>query len=184
MEFLNIGLLIITGPMYSGKSLSLNIMLSEYRDIGLKVLKIVNSCDTRTNECKNSSFPNLTNIDIRRLNTFENFNLDIDYHVIAIDEAQFFDISIIEFVKKHMTNSFIIVSGLNGTFNREKFGFISDLISLATDIIFKKSFCKFCDKDIYNKTAVYTMKINGDKNKLIEIGANEIYLPVCIKHFN
>lgn len=68
--------------------------------------------------------------------------------VLAIDEAQFFPdlsefcLNAVDHEGKH-----VIVAGLSGDSNRQKFGQLLDLMPLADDVMKLTSKCAFCDQE-------------------------------------
>lgn len=100
--------------------------------------------------------------------------------VIAIDEAQFFsDLSSIAQVMCENDGKHVIISGLNGDSNRKKFGQLLDLIPVADDIMFLSALCKKC-KD--GTRAIFSRATH--KRCVTEVGSDELYVPVCRRHFN
>src|SRR3989304_2616270 len=102
----------------------------QFPNIGEKVLYINHSIDSRSEKnysthCRLINGTELT-FDSLKINTFVNFDYDKikNFKVVGIDEAQFFDESIIDFVVylTDILNIYVIVVGLDGNFERKPFG--------------------------------------------------------------
>lgn len=186
------------GPMFSGKTTWLNGVLTEMADIGLAVLKITHTDDVRydTAACDesgsthNTSYTGLSN----KIATFRCTRLsDVDvskYHVIGVDEAQFYDdlLDVIEHWVEHL-GKHVRVVGLDGDSSKSKFGQILDLIPLSDDAKKLNSFCKMCVLDmekvgfkgnIFGISGPFTKRISSTtKQKHV---SSKDYLPVCRYH--
>ena len=93
---------------------------------------------------------------------------------VLINEAQFFP-DLDEFVKKMLEQKKkVYVCGLDGDFERKKFGQILDLIPLCDDVIKLKSFCDLC-KD--GTLGIFSKRITTEKEQTV-IGTDN-YLSVC-----
>jgi thymidine kinase len=174
---------IMLGCMFSGKSSALLRKLSQLESMGQKVLYINHSIDNRENiystHCKLTKNRELS-FDSIKLSDFNDFEKALDYDVIGIDEAQFFDESILIFVDRLLRNhKYIIIVGLDGTFERRPFGFILELIPLADNVAKLHAYCRNC----YNKsqkltTAIFSHRIVEDRSTNL-VGAADSYIPVC-----
>jgi thymidine kinase len=94
--------------------------------------------------------------------------------VILINEGQFFP-DLFEFVNKLLINEKqIYVCGLDGDFERKKFGQIIDLIPLCDKIEKLTSLCSICKN---GKKGIFSMRLSNEKEQTI-VGS-ENYIPVC-----
>jgi thymidine kinase len=94
--------------------------------------------------------------------------------VILINEAQFFDdlyVCVNDMLKE---NKKIFVSGLDGDFERKKFGQILDLFPLCDKITKLTSLCSLCKN---GEPGIFSMRLNKDKTQML-IGSDN-YIPVC-----
>ena len=100
--------------------------------------------------------------------------------VIIIEEAHFFD-DLYDFVKESVEkyNKQVYVAGLNGDFERKPIGQINRLIPLCDTVQKLDALCSVC-KD--GTPAIFTKRIVDD-NKQILVGSNDMYIPVCRKHY-
>ena len=71
-------------------------------------------------------------------------------------------------------NKRVYVCGLDGDFERKKFGNILDLIPYSDSIIKLKSNCNNC-----NEPAIFSHRLT-DENEQVVIGSNN-YIPLCRK---
>jgi thymidine kinase len=95
------------------------------------------------------------------------------YDVIGVDEGQFFA-EIVEFCELMANKSkTVLVSALDGTFERKPFGNIINLIPLAERVIKLCAVCVYCACE-----AAFTKRIVESKEVEL-IGGAEMYKPVC-----
>jgi thymidine kinase len=172
---------IIFGPMFSGKTTEIIRKLSIYNSIGFKVLYVNTSIDTRTNtnlSTHNSTMTKTLPFDSIKVEKLEDIKHD-SYDVIAIDESHFFSNlkrSVLDLVENH--GKIVIVGGLTGDSNREKFGEINDLIPYADFINKLNSICLSCKKSGKIESAHFSKRISSNTNRVL-IGGNTEYIPVC-----
>ena len=111
-------------------------------------------------------------------NIFEN-NL-ININTIFIDEGQFFDdlVNIVRIlVENYKIN--VVVSGLDGDSNRNKFGHILDLIPLSNTCTKINASCIMC---LDGTPAPFSFR-KTNENEQILIGAGDSYMSLCRKHY-
>lgn len=107
-----------------------------------------------------------------------------DYSTVGIDEAQFFDKNIVEFVlilveKYHKK---VYVAGLSTDFKRHQFGNFMNLVPYADEIIHLKGRCARCAKSGIHSDSLFTHKrltTQPKQPKQIEIGGLEMYESSC-----
>ena len=181
---------LIIGPMFSGKTTELIRRLTKFASIGKKCLYINSSIDTREKKNFSSHNPMITdlyNIHSMKVHNIGNILSDgiHDYDIIGIDESQLFGdnllkniLNIVETQHKH-----VIVSGLNGDFQRNKFGSILDLIPFCDNITKLSAYCSICSyKGIIND-AHFSKRKDLSITDVIEISYTS-YMPVCRKCYN
>lgn len=175
-------LVIITGPMFSGKTHTLLGIMREYKHCGFKVIIAKPNTDTRITSYQQTSQNFIyTNdgethkyIEVARCNSIKELaNMDAD--VIGITESQFFDD--IVYVKELLKDKVIICEGLVSDFKGNKFGELSDLMGCAEEIIHNTALCKCGNR------AIFTKKLTQSDN-IVEIGGKGIYDAVCRECFN
>lgn len=193
---------IFLGPMRSGKTSLLIKLASIYHLSNQKVIFINNTIDTRNeNELKNKNIKNSgisthnknitdDNIEYYPVKSFDKFDFDMikRYDIVLIDECQFFDKTLINFVDTLLDMGKIIyLSGLDGDANMNPFGHVFNLIPKAYYVYKYRGICQFClenDNTICN--APFTARIQTS-NKATEVDGNIIdvgaafYRTCCLK---
>jgi len=178
-------LTIIVGPMFAGKSTQLlrEKERYEFSKKKYKLLTISHIFDEERTEQKIVKTHSELSCDAdlmlsSLLSVLEMKEYD-EADAIFIDEGQFFN-DIYDFcLESQKKEKNVFVSFLSGTFERKAFGNTAKLYPIATNIIHIKAICSFCELPT---EAPFTIKI-GDKKEIIDIGAGEKYIPVCLKHY-
>jgi len=99
--------------------------------------------------------------------------------VILINEGQFFP-DLYEIVVDMLNNNKkVYVCGLDGDFERKKFGTILDLIPLCDNVHKLSSLCSLC-KD--GTLGIFSMRLTSEKEQTI-VGSDN-YIPVCRKCYD
>lgn len=171
---------LIIGPMYSGKTSKLLEIYKQYKFCDISICVINHSLDKRYHNSMLSSHDKMM---IPCLNTenlhdlwFNETNrvLIKNASVILINEGQFFDK--LQYVVNDMlkNNKIIYICGLDGDFERKKFGEILDLIPLCDKVTKLTSLCSLCKN---GTSGIFSMRISNEKEQTV-IGS-ENYLPVC-----
>jgi len=168
---------IILGPMFSGKTTYLIDLYKEYIDYDKKILVVNYSGDKRyhTNMLSTHDKIMIPCIFVSKLSELFEQNLIEKSDIILINEGQFFeDIfdSVIKIVENHKKS--VHVCGLDGDFERKKFGEIIDLIPLCDKVNKLTSLCSICKN---GTPGIFSMRITDEKEQTV-IGS-ENYLPVC-----
>lgn len=177
------GFTVYTGPMFSGKTGRLVILLSEREHDGQKVQAFSPRKDTRTGEgriaVQNNGpwFPATTvenSLDILGF-------VDEDTDVVAIDEAHLFDHHLVGVVWELIKNHEVFVAGLDLNFRVEGFNSVPELLALAEQVDKLTAICVVC-----GGVATLTQRIvNGEPahydDPVILVGGKEYYEPRC-KH--
>lgn len=163
---------IILGCMYSGKSTELIRRVNRFKSIGMRCLVVNHSADTRVD----GGF--VQTHDRNRLQATKTDDICLvntkGFDVIAIDEAQFFKNLRVAVNIMLKNKQVVVIAGLNGDYNRQKFGEIIDLIPMADNITFTKALCKLCCHPI--KTASFTKRLDNDQDK---VSVASEYISVC-----
>jgi thymidine kinase len=99
--------------------------------------------------------------------------------VILINEGQFF-CDLEEFVKKLLYyGKKVYVCGLDGDFERKKFGQILDLIPLCDKVTKLTSLCSLCKN---GTPGIFSKRISTEKEQTV-VGSDN-YIPVCRNCYN
>ena len=172
---------LIIGNMFSGKSTELIRRINSIKSINKKALVINYIHDNRYSKDSVSTHDSVKIQSLKSdLLLLIDKELIINSDFIFIDEGQFFS-DLIEFVKLYVDfyKKNVIVSGLDGDYNRCKFGSMLDLIPICDSVLKLKAYCSKCCDGTYGP---FTKKIiNNDI--LIDIGGSDKYIPVCRTHY-
>ena len=173
---------IIVGPMFSGKTTKILDVYKQCRFCNIPVSIINHSSDTRYHDTLLSShdkvfapcFQTVLLSDIWTNNeTVRNSD------VILINEGQFFN-DLYEIVcEMLMNNKKIYICGLDGDFERKKFGQILDLIPMCDKITKLSSLCSKC-KD--GTAGIFSKRLTDETNQTV-VGSDN-YIPVCRKCYD
>jgi thymidine kinase len=173
---------IILGCMYAGKSSKIAEIYKQYQFCKIPTVVINHSIDNRYSE--NGEKLMVTHDGIKVPCIPINNLMDVvaseeieKCHVILINEGQFFN-DLIEFVKIMLENNKkIFVCGLDGDYERNKFGQMLDLIPLCDKVYKLTSLCSFC-KD--GSKGIFSLRRTFEKEQIL-VGGNDKYDPVCRK---
>lgn len=184
---------IILGPMYSGKTSRLVEIYNQCKFCNISVAVINHSIDNRYDDNLLSTHDKvkipciktdkLMDLWVDSINMEEDvksiprvkdkFKIGMS-NVILINEGQFFP-DLVDFVKLLLTNDKnVYVCGLDGDFERKKFGQILDLIPLSDNVYKLTSLCSLCKNG--NK-GIFSMRLTNEKEQTV-VGSDN-YIPVC-----
>ena len=169
---------LIIGPMYASKTTRLVEIYKQCEFCNIPATVINHSFDNRYDDellsthdkikipcIKTSQLMELINTESERI-----YNSD----VIMINEGQFFS-DLEEFVKLLLENNKqVYVCGLDGDFERKKFGQILDLIPLCDRVYKLTSLCSLCKN---GTKGIFSMRLTCETEQTV-IGSNN-YIPVC-----
>ena len=165
---------VICGPMFSGKTEELIRRLVRAQIAKQKVAIFKPKSDDRYEENY------IVSHNQRKIKSMqvENTNIILDYcnkaDVFGIDEAQFFDDSIIN-VCKNLANKGkrVVVAGLEKDYLAQSFGFMPDLLVDAEYITKVNAICMKC-----GDPANYSHRISSEKKQVV-IGETDKYEALC-----
>ena len=183
---------IILGPMYAAKTTSIVEMYKKCNFCNISVAVINHSIDNRYDDELMSTHDKvkipcikaerLMDVYIEHLNMESNeeiprikdkYKVGIS-EVILINEGQFFP-DLEEFVRLMLARGKkIYVCGLDGDFERKKFGQLLDLIPLCDKVTKLTSLCSIC-KD--GTPGIFSKRITNEKEQTVVGSTN--YIPVC-----
>ena len=167
-------LVLILGPMFSGKSTRLIEIIRKYTYKAKKTIMIKYFADNRYSDKSEVVTHDLIKYDSMDCkNLGDSFEILKNYDVIGIDEGQFFPDLVDICEKLVLLKKIVIIAALNGDFRMEPFPVISKIISKADKIKLLKAYCFNCHKD-----AKFSLRI-VQSNETVLIGAGEAYKPAC-----
>jgi len=170
---------VIAGSMFSGKTEELIRRLKRAKIAGLKVEIFKPAMDTRySNELVVSHDErSITSTPVENASAI--LLLSSDVQVIGIDEAQFFDMGIIEVCNELADRGVrVIVAGLDMDYSRKPFGPMPDIIAIAEYVTKVHAICVEC-----GNLANYSFRKAENKNVVL-IGEKDIYKPLCRNCYN
>jgi thymidine kinase len=170
---------LITGSMFSGKTEELIRRLRRAQFAGLKVEIFKPSLDKRYSETRVVSHDdksiNSTPID----NASSILLLAGDVDVVGIDEAQFFDESIVDVCNSLADNGIrIVVAGLDMDFMGKPFGPMPALLAIAEYVTKVHAICMRC-----GNLAQYSHR-KSNEEQVVLLGEKDIYEPLCRSCYN
>jgi len=176
---------VIIGPMFSGKTSKLVEVYKQCMFCNIPVLVLNHGLDKRYHDSLLSTHDQ-TMIECIQVNTIAEIWSETDTNeeyknaqVILINEGQFFSDLYDGIVKMLNDNKTIYVCGLDGDFERKKFGSILDIIPLS-DMTYKiTSLCSLC-KD--GSRGIFSKRLSQETEQTV-IGS-ENYVPVCRECYN
>jgi thymidine kinase len=169
---------IILGGMYAGKTSRLVEIYKQYNYCNIPVLTINHSIDNRYDEELLSTHDKIKIPCVKTeklMNLMSSINEKIkNSDVILINEGQFFS-DLEEFVKLMLDyGKKLYVCGLDGDFERKKFGQILDLIPICDKVNKLTSLCSIC-KD--GTPGIFSKRISNETEQTVVGSTN--YIPVC-----
>ena len=170
---------VICGSMFSGKTEELIRRLKRAEFANLKVEIFKPKIDTRYSEEEVVSH-NANSIRSTPVDSPGNILLmasDVD--VVGIDEAQFFDDSIVD-VCRELANSGmrVIVAGLDMDFMGKPFGPMPALMATAEFVTKVHAICVKC-----GNIAQHSHRLTANSN-LVMLGEKDTYEPICRECYN
>ena len=165
---------VIAGSMFSGKTEELIRRLRRAMFAGLKVEIFKPSIDVRYSEDRVVSHDEKSIISTPVENASSILLLASGVGVVGIDEAQFFDNSLVEVCTRLADNGTrVIVAGLDMDFAGNPFGPMPALMAVAEYISKVHAICVRCG----NLANYSYRKVKDDK--IVMLGEKDIYEPIC-----
>lgn len=182
---------LIVGPMFSSKTTTLVEIYKQCVFCNISVSIINHIADKRYHETMVSTHDKVTAPCLQANKLSDIWNLDghgetknqsdnaahsalRDSAVILINEGQFFPDLYDTVVDMLRNKKRVYVCGLDGDFERKKFGQIVDLIPMCDTVRKLTSLCSLC-KD--GTRAIFSMRLSGETEQTVVGSTN--YIPVC-----
>jgi thymidine kinase len=170
---------VITGSMFSGKTEELIRRLRRAQFAGLKVEIFKPSLDNRYSENRVVSHDEKSIVSTPVDNSAAILLMAGNVDVIGIDEAQFFDNSIVDVCNKLADNGVrVVVAGLDMDFMGNPFGPIPALLSVSEYITKVHAICMTC-----GSLAHYSFR-KSDEAQVVLLGEKDKYEPLCRDCYN
>ncbi len=169
---------VITGPMFSGKSEELIRRLKRARIGRQRVVCFKPDIDLRYHRTAIASHSAQTHEAVTVPNVAhlrqELYRQLPDADVIGIDEAQFFDASLIQLTVElvHLGKR-VLLAGLDTTFTGDPFEPVPGLMAIADEVTKLSAVCMVC-----GAPAIHTQRL-GASRELVVVGAAGVYEARC-----
>ena len=184
---------LILGPMFSSKSSTILEIYKKCKFCNISVSIINHSIDKRYHDTMVSThdknmapciqanklsdvWNNITFIETNNQKDKEERVALRSSDVILINEGQFFSDLYDVVIDMVNNNKKVYICGLDGDFERKKFGSVLDLIPLCDKVTKLTSLCSLC-KD--GTPGIFSMRLTKEREQTI-VGS-ENYIPVCRK---
>ena len=168
---------VICGSMFSGKTEELIRRLKRAKIANQKIQIFKPSLDSRNNDYIESHDKNrIKSLTVKA--SYDVYDIGKDFDVIGIDEAQFFDESIVDVVNK-LANSGkrVIVAGLDMDYRGKPFGPMPNLLAIAEYVTKVHAVCTKS-----GKMASYTHRIVKNED-LVLLGDTRRYEALSRREF-
>lgn len=175
---------VITGSMFSGKTDELIRRLRRATIARQKVQVFKPAVDNRYNHEKVTSHAG-SDYDARPVRCAADIPeaLEPDTTVVAIDEAQFFDLDITTVVQDLANRGMrVIVAGLDTDFRGEPFGPIPTLMAQAEQVDKLQAICMECGEPATRSQRLVNGRPARYNDPVVIVGASEMYEARCRKH--
>ena len=171
---------VITGSMFSGKTSELIRQIRVVRRGGKQAIIFKPEIDDRYSKDCVVTHDKDEEKSVSVKNACEILkHLPKEKVVVGIDEAQFFDSSLLNVLKELNKQGYrIIAAGLDMDYNQEPFGIMPTLLAIASEVTKLKAICSICGEP----NAMYSIR-NTDEKETILVGADQ-YKAVCVNCLN
>ena len=170
---------VIAGSMFSGKTEELIRRLKRAKIAGLKVEIFKPAMENRYSDTLVVSHDERTITSTPVENASMIMLLAGDVEVVGIDEAQFFDDSVVEVCNELADRGTrVIVAGLDMDYSREPFGPMPAIMAIAEYVSKVHAICVEC-----GNLANYSYR-KAEERKVVLLGEQDTYKPLCRNCFN
>ena len=165
---------VICGSMFSGKTEELIRRLKRAQFANQKIAIFKPTIDNRYSDVDVVSH-DLHSITSTPVDTpVKMLGVADDVQVVGIDEAQFFDDSLVEVVQTLANRGVrVIIAGLDTDFLGKPFGPMPALMAVAEDVQKVHAICVRC-----GSLANHSHRLSASTN-LVELGEKDVYEPLC-----
>ena len=165
------------GPMYASKTTRLVEIYKQCKFCNISVTVINHTIDNRYDDVLLSTHDKVKIPCLQAKNLTDIWNEEVKKSdVILINEGQFFSDLYEVVVEMLASKKKIYICGLDGDFERKKFGTILDLIPLCDKVTKLTSLCSQC-KD--GTPGIFSMRLTSETEQTV-VGSDN-YIPVCRK---
>ena len=170
---------VICGSMFSGKTEELIRRLKRAQFAKQKIATFKPTVDKRYSELDVVSHDSHSISCTPIKSPSRMLQIDPDVEVVGIDEAQFFDDSIVEVVTQLASKGIrVIIAGLDTDYMGKPFGPMPALLAIAEDVQKVHAICVRC-----GSLANHSHRLS-DSRKLVVLGEKDTYEPLCRDCYN
>ena len=170
---------VICGSMFSGKTEELIRRLKRAQFANQKIAIFKPTIDNRYSDMDvvSHDLHSITSTPVD--SPVKMLGVPDDVQVVGIDEAQFFDDSIVEVVQTLANRGVrVIIAGLDTDFLGKPFGPMPALMAIAEDVQKVHAICVRC-----GSLANHSHRLSASTN-LVELGEKDVYEPLCRQCYN
>lgn len=175
---------VITGPMFAGKSEELIRRVKTLSYTKMKIIAFKPAIDDRYDKTAIASHDG-ANYEAYAIKNAQSI-LELvkeDTQVVAIDEIQFFDMSIVKICEELADRGIrVIAAGLDLDFKGEPFGPMPELLARAEFVTKLSAVCTVCGCAATRTQRLIDGKPADFNDPIIKVGAKENYEARCRKH--
>jgi thymidine kinase len=169
---------VITGPMFSGKSEELIRRLKRAQIARLRVVSFKPDIDLRyqPDAIASHSAQTIEAVAVRDVERMRAVLFPVldTIDVVGIDEAQFFDGTLVGLAMELVhAGKRVVLAGLDTTFAGEPFAPIPELMAIADEVLKLSAVCMVC-----GAPAIHTQRL-GTSQQLVVVGATGVYEARC-----
>jgi len=170
---------VICGSMFSGKTEELIRRIKRAQFANLKVATFKPTVDKRYSEMDVVSHDSHS-VSCTPIKTPSRMlQIPEDVQVVGIDEAQFFDLSLVDVCQELANRGVrVIVAGLDTDYLGKPFGPMPGLMAIAEDVQKVHAICVKC-----GGLANHSHRLSASR-KLVVLGEKDVYEPLCRQCYN
>lgn len=183
-------LVVITGPMFAGKSTELLRRVRRLQRAGIEVALLKPAIDTRSPTIRSHDGIELWALTIPTPQDRERIPLPpanvlrplvADAKAVAIDEAQFLDVDLVsEVVRLLDEGRIVLAAGLDLDYAGQPFGVMPQLLAYADEVVKLTAVCVQCGADATRTQRVLPDGRPAPMGELVQIGGAESYEARCL----
>jgi thymidine kinase len=175
---------VVCGSMFSGKTDELIRRLVRAKIARQKVQVFKPAVDVRyaVEKVTSHAGSNFDAIPVEKAADIRT-KLDQDTTVVGIDEAQFFDVEVVQVARELADRGIrVLVAGLDTDFRGEPFGPMPILMSIAEHVSKLHAICMVCGDDASRTQRLVNGKPARYDDPIVIVGASELYEARCRLH--
>lgn len=170
---------VICGSMFSGKTEELIRRLKRAQFANQKIAIFKPTIDIRYSDVDVVSHDLHSIKSTPVTSPVKMLEVDDDVQVVGIDEAQFFDASLVDVVQTLANKGVrVIIAGLDTDYLGKPFGPMPALMAIAEDVQKVHAICVKC-----GNLANHSHRLSSS-TRLVELGEKDIYEPLCRHCYN